>query len=73
MPCRLYLVNCLAIYSYLIPRFYPLQFARRRSGSGSTGFRRGYREALVQSQVRFNEGSGERSGEGVGGFGAEPG
>ena len=30
MPCRLYLVNCLAIYSYLIPRlprFYPLQFA----------------------------------------------
>ena len=28
MPCRLYLVNCLANYSsYLIPRFYPLQFA----------------------------------------------
>ena len=28
MPCRLYLVNCLAINSsYLIPRFYPLQFA----------------------------------------------
>ena len=30
MPCRLYLVNCLAIYSsYLIPRFYPLQFAKK--------------------------------------------
>ena len=28
MPCHLYLVNCLANYSsYLIPRFYPLQFA----------------------------------------------
>ena len=30
-------------------------------------------EALVQNQVRFNRGSGEASGEGLGGFGAEPG
>jgi len=49
-----------------------------RAMSGSTGFRksfwRRFREALLQSQVRFNrfrrEGSGENSGEGLGGFGA---
>ena len=29
--------------------------------------------ALVQSEVEFNRGSGEGSGEGLGGFGAEPG
>ena len=29
-------------------------------------------EALLQSQVTFNGGSGEGSGEGLGGFGAEP-
>ena len=35
MPCRLYLVNCLAINSsYLIPRFYPLQFATDRLPEG---------------------------------------
>ena len=52
-----------------------------RAMSGSTGFRkrfwRRFREALLQSQVKFNkfrrEGSGENSGEGLGGFGAEPG
>ena len=34
MPCRLYLVNCLAINSsYLIPRFYPLQFARNSAAN----------------------------------------
>ena len=48
----------------------------RRARLGSTGFQRRFwsrfREALVQSQVRFN-GSGEGSGEGLGGFGAEPG
>ena len=47
--------------------------------SGSTGFRRkfqrGFRDALVQSQVRFNRGSGEGCGEGPEKvcFGAEPG
>ena len=30
-------------------------------------------EALVQSQIRFNRGSGEGSKEGLGGFGGEPG
>ena len=42
----------------------------------STGFRRRFRrrfrEALVQSKVKFNR-SGEGSGEGLGGFGAKPG
>ena len=38
MPCRLYLVNCLANYSsYLIPRFYPLQFAKSNPSIQSPG------------------------------------
>ena len=68
-------MNCLANYSsYLIPRFYPLQFARFNrvaekvpekvpggfgaARSGSTGFW----EVFVQSQVQ--QGSGKGSGDG---------
>ena len=57
--------------------------------SGSTGFQRRFQKALVESEVRFNrvpekvpgrlwcrarsQGSGEGSGEGLKGFGVEPG